>query len=324
MIRLESSIQWEKHFLNKITCGDALKQLKQIPDKSIDLVIADPPYFKVANQKWDYLWRTKEEYIEWSLNWIKEISRILRYGGTLYLFGYFRVLSHIIPRLEEIEIELKQQIIINKGMQAVSGRATKKYKIFPNVTEIILMMIRDNKQFLKPFLKNRQKEKGFSAKEINERLGVKSNGGGMWSIYAGKNVCEQFPTKEKWEKLQKVLDFNLEYEKVSQTYNTIMGITNVWDDIDFYKEKKYHPTQKPLKLLRRLIKTSSNKGDIILDPFMGSGATAIASKSLGRQFIGFEISEEYCDIANKRLDSMIINYAEDSGSQKNKGLGKFL
>lgn len=54
---------------------------------------------------------------------------------------------------------------------------------------------------------------------VNGALGVKSNGGGMWSIYTGNNICEQFPTKELWEKLQKVLNFELDYTKIAQTYN---------------------------------------------------------------------------------------------------------
>lgn len=62
-----------------------------------------------------------------------------------------------------------------------------------------------------------------------------------------------------------------------------------------------HPTEKPLHLIKDLVKISSNENDIILDPFMGSGTTAVACKQLNRNFIGFEISKEYCDIANKRL-----------------------
>jgi len=62
-----------------------------------------------------------------------------------------------------------------------------------------------------------------------------------------------------------------------------------------------HPTQKPIKLIEKLIKTSSDENDTVFDPFMGSGTTAVACKKLNRRFIGFEISKEYCDIAEKRL-----------------------
>lgn len=173
--------------------------------------------------------------------------------------------------------------------------------MFPNVTESLLFLIKDNKQFIKPFLKEHQIKKGLSSKEINEKLGLKSNGGGMWSIYTGKNVAEQFPTKELWNKLSNVLDFNLEYEKIAQTFNPIMGITDVWRDIDFYKEKHLHPTQKPLDLITRLVKASSNENDLVLDPFGGSGTTALACKNENRNCISIELEETYCDIAKNRI-----------------------
>lgn len=281
--------------------GDCIEKMRSLEDNSVDLVVADPPYWKVIGEKWDYQWKTEKDYVEWSLKWIKEVSRILRIGGTFYCFGYFRTLSLLVPHLKEMGLELRQQIIIDKGIRAISGRATKKYKMFPNVTESILFIIKDNKQFVKPFLKERQKALGLTAKQINEALGVKSNGGGMWSIYTGKNVCEQFPTEELWNKLSKILDFECPYKKVAQTFNPQIGYTDVWTDIDFYKEKHLHPTQKPLKLIRRLIEASSNEGDIVLDPFSGAGSTQISSIQLKRHYIGIELDEEYYRIGLQRI-----------------------
>jgi len=67
------------------------------------------------------------------------------------------------------------------------------------------------------------------------------------------------------------------------------------------EKNRVHPTQKPVKLFREIIKDNTNEGDIVLDPFIGSGTTAVACKQLGRRFIGFEISQDYVDIANNRL-----------------------
>ena len=281
--------------------ADCIEKMQTFEENSVDLVVADPPYWKVVGEKWDYQWKTEKDYVEWSLKWIKEVSRILRIGGTFYCFGYFRTLALLVPHLEDMGLELRQQIILDKGMRAVSGRATKKYKIFPNVTESILFIIKDNKQFVKPFLKERQKALGLTAKQINEALGVKSNGGGMWSIYTGKNVCEQFPTEELWNKLSSILDFEMPYNKVAQTFNPQMGYTDVWADIDFYKEKHLHPTQKPLKLIRRLIEASSNEGDIVLDPFSGAGSTQLSSIQLKRHYIGIELDEGYYKIGLDRI-----------------------
>ena len=287
--------------IDQIYNQDCLEGMKQIDDGTVDLIIADPPYWKVVGEKWDYLWRTENDYIQWTLEWMTEAARVLRLGGTFYCFGYFRTLAYLIPHLATMGLELRQQIIIDKGMKAVSGRATKNYKMFPNVTESILFIIKDSKKFIKPFLKNRQKELGLSAKEINERLGVKSNGGGMWSIYTGKNVCEQFPTEESWDKLSRVLEFDIPYSKLAQTFNPQMGFTDVWTDIDFYSERRYHPTQKPLKLIRRLVSASSNEGDVVLDPFVGVGSTVLGCLPLHRHYIGFELNKDYFGIAQRRI-----------------------
>ena len=83
-----------------------------------------------------------------------------------------------------------------------------------------------------------------------------------------------------------------------------MGVTDIWRDIDFYKEKRVHSTQKPLKLIQRLILASSNEGDIVLDPFAGSGSTAIAALQLKRNYITIEADEAYYSEVLNRIESV--------------------
>ena len=294
--------------LNVIYNEDCVEGLKLLPSESVDLIIADPPYFKVIGESWDYKLSTFQEYEKWTIKYLRELYRVLRKGGTFYLFGYFRILSKLVQNIEEIGFELRQQIVVDKGIKAIAGRATKGYKIFPNTTESILFFVKDSKPFIKQFLKARQKELGLKAKDINERLGVKSNGGGMWSIYTGENMCKQLPTKELWIKLCEILKIeNMPYEDFAQTWNPIMGYHDVWSDIDFYKEKRYHPTQKPIKLIQRLILASSNEGDIVLDPFIGAGSTALACIQTNRHYIGYEIDENYYDACLQRINITIKN-----------------
>ena len=290
---------------NKVLLGDCLEKMQATASESIDLIVADPPYWKVIGEKWDYEWRTEQDYVEWSLKWIKEATRVLRKGGSFYLFGYFRNLALLVPYFDDLGLELRQQILVDKGMRSVSGRATKNYKLFPNTTESILFIIKDSKPFTRQFLRERQKELKISSKEINERLGVKSNGGGMWSIYTGDNICEQVPTFELWQKLQNVLEFEMDYYKFTQTFNAQMGLTDVWRDIDFYSEKRFHPTQKPIKLIKRLIEASSREGDTVLDPFGGSGSTAAACLQLNRYFTIIEKDEEYFDLIQRRVEEYL-------------------
>ena len=109
----------ESNIIYNMDCVSGMSQY--IPDETIDLITADPPYFKVIGEEWDYKWRTEEDYLEWTKLWISEVSRTLRKGGTFFLFGYFRMLSRMLPILEDTGFELRQQIIINKGIKAVSG-----------------------------------------------------------------------------------------------------------------------------------------------------------------------------------------------------------
>lgn len=273
-----------------------------------DLIIADPPYYKVVGEKWDYQWRTEQDYIDWSVQWLSAAYDILRIGGSMYLFGYFRTLALLLPKLKEIGFSLRQQIVIDKGLKAIAGRATKNYKMFPCTTESVLLLTKDNIRFSREFLKKRQLELGLTSKEINQSLGVKSNGGGMWSIYTGNNVCEQFPTREIWDKLQSVLKFNIDYDKIAQTFHPQMGLTDVWTDIDFYSEKRWHPTQKPLKLIERLIETSSNPFDTVIDPFGGSGSTLLAAEKLNRHAWIIEKDERY-------VNAMIERFTSETGNR---------
>ncbi len=89
--------------------------------------------------------------------------------------------------------------------------------------------------------------------------------------------------------------------------------SNFWDDISVpywsMPENTAHPTQKPEKLLAKLILASSNPGDIVLDPFAGSGSTAVTAQKLGRRFVAIERSEQYCAWAQKRLEMAAENHA---------------
>ena len=200
---------------------------ERIGDGAVDLVLADPSYFKTVGEKWDYRWRTEKEYVEWSERWLDTAVRTLRLGGSFYLFGYFRMLCRLLPVLESLGMELRQQIMMDKGLRTVAGRATRGYKMFSTVIESILLLYKDPKPFVRRFLKERQRMLGLSAREITERLGVKSNGGGMWSIFTGANVCAQMPTEDIWNKLERILDFCCSYHSIAQTWHVQSGLGDV-------------------------------------------------------------------------------------------------
>jgi len=294
-------IKYKKKYQPKVFHNDILDELDNFKDNFFDLTIADPPYFRVVGEKWDYEWRTEPDYLEWCEKWLQKIHKKTRYGGSIYIFGYFRTLSKLVEIAERNGFVLRQQIVIDKGKRSISGRKTSTYKMFPNVTESILFLYKDNRQFIKPLFKTKAKKANLSAKDINEALGVKSNGGGMWSIYTGKNICQQFPTENFWNKITKILDINIKYSEVSVNFNIINGITDVWSDIDFYFKNRIHPTQKPYKLIERLVLSSSNKDDKVLDPFAGSGITGHVCRELERRSFLVELEEEYINLLKANL-----------------------
>ena len=131
-----------------------------------------------------------------------------------------------------------------------------------------------------------------------------SKTGGVTGCVRNWLLGYNFPTKEQYEKMQEFLKSDYlrrEYEDLRYTFNLPKGVTDVWP-INFYGgSNNGHPTQKPLDLIYRIVETSSLPGDLILDPFCGSGTTCVAAKMLGRRYIGIDISEEYCKIARQRL-----------------------
>lgn len=286
---------------DRLWVGDVTSTLARFPSSTIDLTILDPPYWKVVGEPWDFQWRTLAEYTEWCTQWFTHLQRVCKLSSTLYLFGYTRNLHPLVPILESLGFCFRQEITIDKGLRSIAGRKTSTYKIFPNTTETLYMFVRDPKSEIRSFLKSRQKELGLSAKEINQRLGVKSNGGGMWSLYTGENVMGQVPTMELWSKLETVLETTVPQHLKGQTFHPQKGISNVWSDIDFYIKDRIHRTQKPLSLLERLIRASSNEGDMVLDPFAGSGTTMIAAKNLNRRGVCFDLDEDMVRKANHRI-----------------------
>ncbi|WP_200949019.1 site-specific DNA-methyltransferase [Frateuria sp. Soil773] len=296
LITIEQAIESDK-----VIVGDCLHLLKKVPSRTVDLVILDPPYWKVVGESWDYKWRTEEDYRQWCRLWFEEVARVCKQSASVYLFGYVRNLAYLIRDVCDFGFEFRQEIIVDKGIKSIAGRKTSTYKQFPNTTETIFFFVYDAKPAIRSLLLARQQELGLSSKEINQRLGVKTNGGGVWSLYTGNNILAQVPTLEMWQKLENVLDFEAPDELKGFVFNQQMGLTNVWSDVDFYSENRIHRTQKPKKLIERLILASTKEGHVVLDPFCGSGTTVIAANNLGRSALAFELDPEIAAKANERI-----------------------
>lgn len=289
---------------NTIYNENILKFLPRIDNKSVDLFILDPPYMGVVNDRWDNQWKNIQEYQNWSEKWIQEISRISKYSGSIWIFGYPYQLSKLIDIFERNNFTFKQQIVIWKGMKSAAGRVSNKLKMYPTTTESIFLFHYESRNIIREKLNNLKNEYKLNPTEINKYLGKAFIGGGTWSSIAGeKQKTLQYPTKEDWDKLNILFEKKLgNYDDYVFKFNLKYGLTDVWDDINFhFKNGKFHSTQKPDSLITRIIETSSNENDIILDPFMGSGSSIINAKKLNRKFIGNDIDIDYFDIVKNRI-----------------------
>ena len=286
-------------YKNKIYNIDCLIYLKELckEEKQIDTIILDPPYFNVVNEKWDKQWKSIDEYLSWIENIIKKLDEVSKYNCSFWLFGFPYQLSFIIPIVEKYGFKYRQHITINKGMRSVAGRTSSKLKMFPVATEYVVFFYKDATTIIKKFLQDKQIEHKISSKDINTHLEKATNGGGTWSSIAGKKQKNiQYPTRDDWNKLQELFgEFDIKYDDYVYTFNIEPKLTDVWDDINFYDKsyKKYHPTQKPYKLIERLIKCSTNEGMNVLDIFMGSCMTALVCKDNKRNYFGCELDQKY-------------------------------
>ena len=282
---------------------DCLEFLSSLDDDVIDLICTDPPYYRVVNDEWDNQWFTIDEYYEWCEKWINELGRVAKWNCSFWLFGFPEQLSTLLPIINKAGFTFRQQIVVNKGMQAVAGRTSNKLKMYPTATESIFFFHYEARDHIRDLLQRERKYLNWKGKDVNAHLGKAISGGGTFACIASEKKPREhrvYPTREDWNKLKQVM-YLPEYDEVVYTFNIQTGMTDVWDDINFYdrKVKKFHSTQKPIPLIERIIKTSSNEGHKVLDIFGGSGSTGVVCKMHNREFIGCEIDEEYY---NKSLD----------------------
>jgi DNA modification methylase len=282
---------------NKIYNKDCLIYLKDMEPQTIDLIVLDPPYYQVVKEDWDNIWKSMDEYLLWIENVVKELERVSKYSCSVWLFGYAYQLGYIIPIFEKYGFTYRQHITINKGLRSVAGRTSAKLKMFPTVTEHIIYFHKEARPTIRDILQKRQKETKIKSSDINLQLGKAINGGGTWSCIAGKKQKTlQYPTKEDWNKLNEIFGgIDEKYDDLVYKFNIEQGITDVWDDINFYDKsiKRLHPTQKPYSLIERIIKCSTNEGDNVLDIFMGSCMTAYVCNKTNRNFYGCELEKKY-------------------------------
>jgi len=253
--------------INKIINGDALELFKKIPDNSVDVTFADPPFN--LKKKYNGYKDSLEfgEYLEWCEVWIKEMVRVTKPTGSIFI--------HNIPKwLTYYSSILNKYAAFRHWISWDAPTAPMGKSLQPSHYGILY------------YVKDTNKTKFYELRYPHKRC---RKCGYLLKDYGGK-------------------------KHGLHPFGPLLS--DVWSDIHRIKHNKYrdeHPCQLPIHLLERIILMSTDESDIVLDPFMGTGTTAIAAKRLGRNYIGFELDSKYVAIANYKLEY----------EQPNSKLGKY-
>lgn len=291
---------------------DVLEGFKIIPDKSQDLIIVDPPYYKAINEKWDNQWNNEQDYLEWCKLWFNECLRTLKDTGSFYCYGNFDILSKQKVLIFDEKLIFRQNITLSKGLKSIAGRTSDKLRMFPTASEYLLFYVfkNDNGTSVNEYLRSELKKFGI-ANDVNKHFwknGWAKQGSNIATHFFGRNEQNCLPTEEQYKRLQTTGFFKKEYTELKKMYvkdrfvfNLPTGQTDVWD---FTPDKvRYgHPTQKPQDICQRIIKASSNENDNVLIPFAGSGSECVACDDLNRNWIAFENDKDNFSMSKKRVE----------------------
>ena len=249
-------------FKNKILNANCINELKKVPEKSFDLIFADPPYnlqigkklkrpddteVNGVKDKWDQF-KSFEEYDNFSKEWLTECKRVLKDNGTIWVIGSYHNIFRLGYHIQNLGYWILNDVIWKKNNPMPNFRGTR----FTNAHETLIWASK-NKNSKYTF--NYQ-----SVKCLNDDLQMRSD----WNL----------PICSGSERIKK-------------------------------NGKKVHSTQKPESLLYRVLLASTNKGDFVFDPFLGTGTTAITAKKMGRNYFGIEKEKKYFKIAKQRLEKTL-------------------
>ena len=245
--------------MNKIIKGDCINVLKSLPDKSIDLIFADPPYnlqlqnelvrpnqtiVDAVDDEWDKF-DDFQAYDKFTLEWLKESRRVLKDNGAIWVIGSYHNIFRVGTIMMNLGYWIMNDVLWYRTNPMPNFRGTR----FTNGTETLI----------------------WAKKSENQKKCT-------FNYHAMKNWNDGKQMRNTWE-----IPICSGKERIK-----IDG-------------KKAHSTQKPEALLYRVILSTSNPDDIILDPFFGSGTTGAVAKKLNRNYIGIEREDKYIEIARKRI-----------------------
>ena len=249
-IEIHENVADIQNVIDKTVNGDSFSILNFLPEESVDLIIADPPYNLTKSYNGNIFAKTSSEnYENYTRSWLSLANKILKPSGSIYIC-----------------CDWETSLIIGKV-------AAEFFKIQNRITW--------------------QREKGRGAKS-NWKNGMED----IWFATKSENYFFNLEAVKIRRKVIAPYKINGKPKDWNETKTGNYRDTcpsNFWDDITIpfwsMPENTAHPTQKPEKLIAKIILASSNPGDIVLDPFLGSGTTSVVAKKLGRHYLGIEVEK---------------------------------
>jgi site-specific DNA-methyltransferase (adenine-specific) len=272
-------------FTQQIIHGDTLEVLPSLASESAQIILADPPYnigkdFGNASDK-----QPMDEYLKWCDNWIEQCLRILKPNGTMFIYGFSEILALILARVPH---DVNRRWIVwhytNKNVASVN--------FWQRSHESILLLWKNDKVFHRDEVREAYTEGFLEGAAGKERTNTK----GRFSKGDKKTVYKAHPNGALPRDVIKI--------------PALAGGAGM-------NERVNHPTQKPLVLCDKLLRSCKQTPEdgYVLVPFAGSGSECVASKNLGLPFIGIEINKEYIDLINTRLTQQTSEDQSQSQSE---------
>jgi len=317
---------------SKLINDDCLHYIATLPDNSVDLIVTDPPYFKVKPFGWDNQWKGDASYLSWLDRCLKEFWRVLKPTGSIYLFCGSRLASDTELLMRERFRVLNHIIWAKPGGQWKGCHKENLRAYFPSTERVIFaehypgpFRPKDDTEAFKghtlkqnalqpliSYFRDAQKALGVTNEEIGLATGKKNMprhwfGTSQWSLpneqdyikiqalFASKAGGASNNLGENYQSLKTEYRVLLEkYKAFRRCFSVSVQVpyTDVWT----YKPVQFypgkHPCEKPASMMRDIINASSKPGDVLADFFMGSGSLVKQAIILGREAIGVEIETD--------------------------------
>lgn len=260
-------LQYE-HPNGQLYQGNSFDWLKSLNDASIDLVFADPPY-NIKKANWDNF-DNQEEYIDWSIQWITQVSRVLKPTGSLYVCGFSEILADLKHPASKYFKHCRWLIWHYKNKANLGSNWGRSHEsiIHFRKSDSTKLNIDDVRT---PYGSHTLKYPSHPQAET--------------SAY-GKGVSNKH--RDNW----------IPHPKGAKPKDVI----DIPTTCNGMGEKTPHPTQKPEELIRKFVLASSNEGDLIIDPFSGSGTTAVVAEQLNRKWMSCDLDPQYNQWAIERIE----------------------